>query len=402
MFSSPEFDLVEVREGQVSALVHRQALSATSRSRLNGSTVFYNPIMEFSRDLSVLALDSYAKSVSRRLKIFDAMTGCGVRGIRYAIEVEDTAHVLLNDIQRTASKLAKQNVERNKVEDRVKVVCMDANLVLALHSAPANRFDVIDLDPFGSPAPFLDSAVRAASNNAMIAFTATDMPPLCGVRPNAALRKYGGRPLRTEYCHEIGARLLIASLVSAAARHDLGIDVKLTHCADHYIRVYATARHGGMHANQTLSKLGYIAHCFHCSYRETSSKLSNVGPNCRICGQRYSFAGPLWLGNLYDKTFCNQMLNLVETKELGKKNRVRRLLKRILEEIDTFPTYYRIDRLSDRFQTPTPKPECVVEEIRKMGYSASLTHFQGYGVRTDAGPKILEQILKELSQKTCA
>jgi tRNA (guanine26-N2/guanine27-N2)-dimethyltransferase len=358
--------------------------------------------MEFSRDLSVLALDCYGKSVSRGLKVLDAMTGCGVRGLRYAMEVHDANHVLLNDIRRSASELARKNVDRNKMGDRTEIACMDANLVLALHNAPDTRFDVIDLDPFGSPAPFLDSTVRAASNNAMIAFTATDMPPLCGVRPNAALRKYGGRPLRTEYCHEIGARLLITSLVSTAARHDLGIDVKLTHYADHYIRVYATARHGGMHANQTLSKLGYITHCFHCSYREYSSKLANIEPNCRICGQHYSFAGPLWLGNLYDKTFCRQMLNLVDTKELGKKNRVRRLLKKILEEIDTFPTYYRIDRLSDRFQTPTPKPEHVVEEIRKMGYSASLTHFQGYGVRTDAGPKILEEILRQLSKKTCA
>jgi len=400
IFQSAHLDLAEVREGWVGALVPKQALSKPARDRLNGSAVFYNPVMEFNRDISILALKCYAESTSRRLRAVDAMTGCGIRGIRYAVEVENVEHVLLNDIQKAASELARMNAERNQVSDCVDVTCMDANLVLNTHSGPDNRFDIVDLDPFGSPAPFLDSAVRAASNNALIALTATDMPALCGVRPKAALRRYGGRPLRTEYCHEVGARLLIASLASAAARHDLGIDVKLTQSTDHYLRVYATVRHGGIRANEALGRLGYIAHCFHCFNREPMSRPAS--PNCGICGRRYAIAGPLWLGSLYDKKFCSEMLDLVERKKLGKKNRVRHMLQIVRDEIEYPPTYYRVDRLSDRYQTGTPKSERVVAKLREMGYLASLTHFHGYGVRTDAGPKILEQMLRELSKEPFA
>ncbi len=357
--------------------------------------------MEFSRDISVLAVESYQRSLSRSLKILDGMTGCGIRGIRYAVEVNKVAHVVLSDVQHMAVELAKRNIERNRVGDRVMAECMDANLVLALHSTPYDRFDVVDLDPFGSPAPFLDSAIRGASNNALISLTATDMPPLCGIRPSAALRKYGGRPLRTEYCHELAVRLLIASLVLASARHDMGVETKLAHSADHYVRIHVTVRHGATRANESLGRLGYLAHCYHCFYRELSNKVTNLGSSCKICGRRYAFAGPLWIGNLYDKKFCSLMLSLVDSKKLRKKNRVTHSLKKIIDEIE-YPTYYRIDRLSDRYQIPTPKPERVVEEVQKRGYLASLTHFHGYGVRTDAGPKILEQILRDFNQKTSA
>ncbi len=398
IFQDTKLDLVEVREGRASVLVPRQAL----KGKLKGSIVFYNPLMELNRDLSVLALESYRKSTSHDVTVLDAMTGCGIRGIRYAMEVQNLACVALNDIRMTASNLARQNVEKNRVEDRTEVTCSDANLVLALHSLPHNRFDVVDLDPFGSPAPFLDSAVRAASDNGLIALTATDMPPLCGIRPKAALKKYGGRPLRTEYCHEIGLRLLVGSLVSASARHDMGMAVKFAHSTDHYFRVYATVQHGGTKASQAVDEIGFIAHCFHCLHREVSTRVTSIAPNCRICGHRNALAGPLWLGKLHEKEFCRQMLDLVNAKQLGKRNRIQRLLGMVLREIENVPTYYRVDRLSDRFQTRTPKPETVVKKLQEKGYSSSLTHFHGYGVKTDADPKILEQIIRELSQKPCA
>lgn len=178
----------------MSVLVPERGLSKGSRDRLNRADVFYNPVMEFNRDISVLAVESYQRCVSRNLKILDAMTGCGIRGIRYAVEVNKVAHVVLSDVQHTAIELAKRNIERNGVEDRVEAACMDANLVLTLHNTPHDRFDVVDLDPFGSPAPFLDSAIRGASNNALVLLTATDMPPLCGIRPNAHSENMEGAP----------------------------------------------------------------------------------------------------------------------------------------------------------------------------------------------------------------
>ena len=42
------------------------------------------------------------------------------------------------------------------------------------------HFDCIDLDPYGSPSIFLDSAIRSVKNGGLLLVTATDAGPLCG------------------------------------------------------------------------------------------------------------------------------------------------------------------------------------------------------------------------------
>src|SRR4030043_639061 len=115
---------------------------------------------------------------------------------------------MISDINERAVKLAKRNVHLNGLNERVTVQHKDVNCLLSCHGAPRKRFDVVDVDPFGSPVPYLDSAIRALRNNSLLAVTATDMAPLCGVHTKACLRKYGGKPLRTENCQEQAGRFL--------------------------------------------------------------------------------------------------------------------------------------------------------------------------------------------------
>ena len=66
-----------------------------------------------------------------------------------------------------------------------------------------SRFDVIDLDPYGSPAEFLDGAVQSVSDGGMLAVTCTDMAVLCGNHSEACYAKYGCMPLKGKFCHEM-------------------------------------------------------------------------------------------------------------------------------------------------------------------------------------------------------
>jgi tRNA (guanine26-N2/guanine27-N2)-dimethyltransferase len=65
------------------------------------------------------------------------------------------------------------------------------------------RFDVIDLDPYGSPAEFLDGAVQSVSDGGMLAVTCTDMAVLCGNHCEACYAKYGSMSLKGKFCHEM-------------------------------------------------------------------------------------------------------------------------------------------------------------------------------------------------------
>lgn len=43
-----------------------------------------------------------------------------------------------------------------------------------------DRFTIIDLDPYGSPTPFLDAAVQSIADGGLLCITCTDMAVLCG------------------------------------------------------------------------------------------------------------------------------------------------------------------------------------------------------------------------------
>ncbi|MCX8169694.1 MAG: RsmD family RNA methyltransferase, partial [Candidatus Methanomethyliaceae archaeon] len=195
--------LIKVKEGTTILLVpdfseyYRKGSYDPSRA-----TVFYNPKMEFSRDIGVMVLREIAKNRSNLL-ICDPLAGIGARGIRYTKEVEGISKCIINDINKSAIPIIMENIKINNLEN-IKVECKDANLLLIEHSKRGERFDFIDLDPFGSPVNFFEASIRALKNGGILAFTATDTAPLCGVHQKACFRKYGAISFKTEFCHEVG------------------------------------------------------------------------------------------------------------------------------------------------------------------------------------------------------
>ncbi len=346
--------------------------------------VFYNPRMQLNRDLATIALQVAQRDANRPLKVADALTGCGVRGIRFALEVQGIESVEVNDLNPLATQLAKINIDRNNVADKAKASNLDGNMFLTANASPKKRFDLLDLDPFGSPSPFMDSAVRALSNHGILALTATDTSPLCGVEPNACLRKYAGRPLRSEYSHEVALRLIANALVLTAAKYDLAPTILLSHSTDHYFRVYARLNRGARRSDAALNNLGYLVHCFHCLNRSyVSGFIRYLDTRCPRCGLRMQAAGPLWLGPLIDNAFCREMIAEAKKSRFVLDRSVK-LLNTLSEEATAPPTYYVLDKICDRLGSPIPPREAVFNELRTRGFSAVRTHFAPTGLKTNA------------------
>ena len=385
-----------VKEGNISVVVPKLEAFVKEAWEYAPSKapVFYNPVMELNRDLAILALQAYQKMLGRKISVCEPLTGCGIRGIRFATEVDGVEKVVLNDINSEAAKLAMFNVKRNKLAENASVANEDANLLLSRYAAPRKRFDFIDVDPFGPPVPYLDAAIRALRDGGLLALTATDMAPLCGVHPRACVRKYGGRPLRTGYCHELAVRLLVGCLAMTAAKHDIGIEVLFSHSADHYIRAYALAHYGARQGDSSVRAMGHILHCFTCFHRETSERMfSPLKQRCAECGSRLGVAGPLWLGKLFDENFCSSMEKEVYGRKLKYEKRILRLLSLARNEAEAPVTYYAIDKICDKFNLPIPPLIGVINELKKAGFEAIPTHFNGRGIRTDAPAKVVKEIL---------
>jgi tRNA (guanine26-N2/guanine27-N2)-dimethyltransferase len=397
----PHFPTEIITEGKVKVLVPKLKayMKMPSEYAPSKAPVFYNPIMELNRDLSVLAVQVYQRMLDKNITVCDPLTACGIRGLRYALEVTNVRKIVNNDINENAVQLARYNIRLNGCEKKVFMRNEDANLLLSKHSAPHKRFNVIDIDPFGSPVPYLDSAIRALRNGGILAMTATDMAPLCGVHSKACIRKYGGKPLRTEYCHELAVRLLAGCLATTAAKRDIGVSMVFSHRMEHYVRLYVTINYGAKEGDKSVEQLGYIRHCFKCFHREETKGSFNIEQPlvCSECNSRLSIAGPLWLGKIVDKRFLESMQQEAKQRMLKNGERIGRILSLIKNEAEAPSTYYVIDKICSALRLPVPSVKKVAESLRERGYSACLTHFNSRGIRSDASASIMTEIVKSMT-----
>ena len=393
-----EFPSETISEGKVKVLVPKLEAYKKQPSDYAPSKapVFYNPVMELNRDLSVLTFQTYHRLVNREISICDPLTGSGIRGVRFAAEIQGVKKVVISDINERSFKLAQHNVHLNGLQDIIEANHKDANCLLSCHGAPHKRFDIVDVDPFGTPVPYLDSAVRALRNKGLLAATATDMAPLCGVHAKACIRKYGGKPLRTEYCQELAVRLLAGCIAKVAAKQEIGVRILFSHASDHYIRVYAQIGYGAKKADASIKNLGYVLHCFNCFHRETANMLSQrFFEKCPECGSKMSWAGPLWLEKIFDPKFCEALAEENRRTPLRNSRKITKLLSLAKEEAEAPVTYFVIDQISDKLALPVPSVHAMLQSLRDNGLQAVPTHFNTRGIRTDASAMTMQQLLKK-------
>jgi tRNA (guanine26-N2/guanine27-N2)-dimethyltransferase len=112
-------------------------------------------------------------------------------GIRYFNEIPGVKQVIVNDLDPAAVEAAKRNVEFNgKTLDQVSPQQGDGILAMMMSTAAGKqRYDVIDLDPYGSAAPFIDAAVQSVADGGLLCVTCTDMAVLSGNQPEACYAK---------------------------------------------------------------------------------------------------------------------------------------------------------------------------------------------------------------------
>jgi tRNA (guanine26-N2/guanine27-N2)-dimethyltransferase len=376
-----------MKEGEATFTLPEFAEAPTRRMK-----VFYNPVMEESRDISVLMLQHHRGLSDRDLLASDLMTGCGVRGLRWALEVSGMGRVMLNDVNELAAEVASRNVELNHQSSLVEVYNMEANQFLALYSSPKRRLDVVDVDPFGSPAPYVDSSVRALRSGGLLALTATDLSALTGVAFDACYRRYGSRPLKTEYAFENAIRILVSFVARVAAVHKMGFTPRLCYHRKHYVRVYGVLKYGAGEADSSLRNIGFILHCVQCRFRQPSSSILNG--KCKVCGAKLRVTGPLWLGELSDRETLASILKDLERRGFRLKTKVREMLRRIMEECGMPPTHYVLDDLSSVLRIKPPRLETVIERLRASGYRACRTHIPGNRLKTDAPVEFIKYVLK--------
>lgn len=361
----------------------------------SAAPVFYNPNMELNRDLSILAIQVFQKQEQREINICDLFGGSGIRGVRYKNEIDGVGEVSINDISETANHYERHNIELNGLSD-VEVHQHDASMFLRMKRG---EFDVIDIDPFGTPSPFIDSAGYCARRNSLLCVTATDTSALCGTYQEPCIRKYNSKPYKSEYCHETGIRILAGFVALTLSKYAKYIEVKMSHSTEHYMRLYLEIKKGSKKTDASLTNIGYISHCRSCLHRQTSSGLASpIGDICPICGEKLVHAGPLWLGKIQDGEFIKKMIEEADNKKINTEKEALKLLNKCLIESDAPATYYDVHSICKTLKLSAPKFESILNELEKEGFKAIKTHFNPIGIKSDAGIENIKNILSNLNK----
>lgn len=333
--------------------------------------VFYNPIMKTNRDFSILLLKCIDK---KNLQIADAFAGTGIRSIRFLTELskDKIGSVYINDISQESYKIIKKNIrlnESNLISKKYKLDNLDANIFL--HESFG--FDYIDIDPFGSPNSFLDSAMKRISREGIIAVTATDTAPLCGTYPKTCKRKYWSAPIRNEHMHEIGLRILIKKVQLIGAQFEKALIPVFSYYKDHYFRAYFIAKKSKTKADNILSSHQYFHYCDVCTNFFVSKDNSSI-----CCNKITQTAGPIWTGQINDI----KLLKKMQKKCKDKKN--KEFINLLINEtMIKNVCFYDIHKIVKKHNIKTPKTNELIEKINDLGYKTALTHFNIYGIKTN-------------------
>ena len=216
-------------------------------------------------------------------------------------------------------------------------------MAMYTHRRIRDRYQVIDLDPYGSPTPFLDAALQSVTDGGLLCITCTDMAVLCGNAAETCYTKYGGISLKSKSCHEIALRLVLQCVEAHANRYGRHIKPLLSLSIDFYCRVFVTVETSQSQCKRSTSKLGHLFQCNGCEslaiqplgqleLREDGNikyKLCSgppVGKRCEFCGNTFQIGGPIWIAPIHDSSFVSELLESLDEDKFGTHDRMKGML----------------------------------------------------------------------------
>jgi tRNA (guanine26-N2/guanine27-N2)-dimethyltransferase len=355
-----------------------------------------------------------------RLRVLEGLAATGLRAIRYATEIDAVSRVDANDLDAGAVAAIARNVALNggRAAERVRPRRGDARVVML--TSPS-AYEVVDLDPYGSPTDLLDSAVRAVVDGGLLAVTATDLAVLCGGAGEAGWAKYGAYPLHRPYGHEQALRILLASISAAAARAKRVIEPVLSVSIDFYVRVFARVRDSPAAVQTLPHRVAYIWQSAGCDAfwmqavgrsvakgrRGGVRHLPGHGPPvtdaggaaCATCpetGAGLIMGGPAWAAPLHEPGWVKDLLTEVTSNASSypAAARVKALLTTVAEELPDAPLYYSLHSLAKTISVTPPPSDAFRSALVHAGHRVSSTHANPLGVKTDAPPHVVWDVMR--------
>ncbi|KAJ7905527.1 N2,N2-dimethylguanosine tRNA methyltransferase, partial [Mycena olivaceomarginata] len=436
---------------------------------LSSNEAFLNPVQEFNRDTSVACIrvwseelheskkarwlraqeKKHTKQKKRKLDvspdtsepapadstapreyphtkfvILEALSATGLRSIRYAKEIPHVSHILANDLSSAATAAMRRNIELNGLDPRppppeteeeapgpsarpveIKVNEGDACTLMYNHREPSKRVDVVDIDPYGTAAPFIDAAVQCIRDDEMVCEPLQNL----GRTTNfpSSFSNYGGIPIKSEYSHEAALRLVLHTVSTSAARYGRYIEPLVSLSIDFYVRLFIRIGTSPLQVKKAATKTSVYWVCSNCQsfYGHPLAKVTESihpsgsvnynfklhgGPpvmdKCPECGSVMHMAGPMWSAPIHDSEFVAKVLDHLENNEsqYGTAVRMKGMLTVAKEELPNAPFYFTPSKVSKFFHCVTPPFADVASALLHGGHQISRSHAAAGSIKTTA------------------
>lgn len=347
-------------------------------------TAFYRPQSQVGRDLAVLAAAVYKRQTGQ-LRVLDAMTGSGVRPLRYQLEAE-ADWVWANEANPDHREVLERNLEAGMRPRSYRITHQDANQVFFDCYQQRDFYDLVDIDNFGGPAPYASTGMWATRIGGMLYLTSTDGRATGGHDPERSLQTFGTFARSHPAVQEQGLRMLIGHAMQQAAAKGFGIQpiFSLFNGQVHRVMVRLV-----LDAPWEAAHHGFVGYCHVCGHFQTVvwRQLGRVSCACNRLMADYVkphplvLSGPLWLGPLHDREMLAQMATLAA--QWGWDKRVK-LLQVMRDEALMPPYYYPLGEIGRLGQMDIPRRDGLIQALRDRNFRATLTHLNWEAIKTDA------------------
>ena len=333
-----------------------------------------------------------------QIHTLDALCATGSRINRWLTELpsEKSERLLLvgADLDEEALEFAKENCPGVEFRNE------DSRQVLL-----SSGWQWIDIDPFGSPVPFLDSAMQSSARRAVMEITATDTAALTGSSATACLRRYGAKIRTDEMAHDSALRLLMATIARTAAQHDRCIMPLMSSWDSHHLRVSVKVHRSIQAANVLEEQLGWRVASptteelqvateagLHPQGSEGEQPFCLLPFSHPIRRDDKRISGPLWTGPLFDQDVLTSMTVERATTLCG--DEAETAVRHWLGEsgLAETPSLIITDMLPKYCDVGGP-PKIIelVAGLQEAGFKAAVARWGAPAIRTDAPwPVVLE------------
>ncbi|MBE9047707.1 tRNA (guanine-N1)-methyltransferase [Pleurocapsales cyanobacterium LEGE 10410] len=367
----------------VAAKWHREG-----QAKFQIGQAFYNSQHKFVRDLGVLA--AIAEKQDRgSLRVLDALSGCGVRSLRYWHE-SNADYLWINEGNPEHSSLLQQNLAQAIAPEHCQITHQDAHRVFFSCYARRDYYDLVDVDCFGSAVPYLSSMLWATKIGGLMYLTSTDGRTLTGHLPENSILAYSAIARSHPAAQEQALRLLIGATQQQAATKGLGIEPIFSLFTGQTYRLMLRLV---SKPRLTLNNYGFLAYCHSCGNYQTFSwrKLNNISCTCK--DPAITVSGAMWLGRLHDPQRIERLIVLADQRGWQK---IVKLLTSMKHEIDLPPYFYTLQEIGRRGKLDLPKRSHLIAALQKQGYQAAATHIDPQGIKTNASLESCIAIAKNI------